>query len=269
MSLRARPTSGGFEAFRSELRRDWRAGSDLAVLEAVDSTNAVARRALQDDATAPLGLPRVFVAWSQTAGRGRRGSSWSSPPGGGIYASVAMPLSGSAALEALPILLPVAACQALRSLGVPECGLKWPNDLLVGGRKLGGSLVEAVTVGSEPKAAVLGLGVNYGTPADPDLARLAIGLDGLLRPLPTLATLVRRVLEPLLDRIAHFEASGIEELITAYRELMVHRPGERLACRTATETVRGDFAGFDDRGFLRLAVRAGERLIGSGEVVES
>lgn len=268
MSSRARPSRTDFGAFRRELRRDWRGGTELTILETIDSTNALAKRTLASRSVEPLAAPLVFVAWSQTAGRGRRDRSWSSPGGGGIYASVLTPLHHGAVLETLPVLLPVVACAALRASGVRDCGLKWPNDLLIGGKKLGGFLVEAVTVGNQPSAAILGMGVNYETPTDPDLTTPAIGLVEVLRPLPTLAAVARRLLKPLVDRIAGFETVAMSELIGPYRALCVHRFGERLACRTAAETVEGDFAGFDDHGFLRLLVDADERLIGSGEIVE-
>lgn len=271
MSSRARPTEpagNGFRAFREELRAGWRRGAAPVVVRSVDSTNALARRALDAASTELLGAPRAFVAWGQTAGRGRRGRTWSSAPGGGVYASVLAPLTAPGSLELLPLLAPVVLCESLRAAGVAGCGLKWPNDLMVAGGKLGGVLIEAVSAAGGPRAAVVGFGVNYEAPSRRGLSGPAIGLAGLLRPPPSLAAVARRLLAPLVERLAALEDEAVGGLVAAYRTLSVHRAGDRLACRTATETLEGEFAGFDERGLLRLAVGPGERLLSAAEIVE-
>lgn len=267
MSSRARPTEAGdgFEDFRAALRRDWPSGYSLDIRRRVDSTNALARRAL--DAGGSEGL-RTFVAWSQTAGRGRRGRGWLSPPGGGLYSSVLVPLPRAAMLELLPLLLPVSVCEALREIGVDDCSIKWPNDLMTGGAKLGGLLLEAVAAGSAPRAVILGVGVNRDRPRGDELATPPIGLVERLDPAPTLAELVGRILVPLLERLSRLDTLTAGDVIAPYRRLSAHAPGERVVCRTAADTVVGAFRGFDDRGFLRLDVEGGERRIGSGELVQ-
>lgn len=236
------------------------------VVRAIDSTNELARSAFEPGRERRQ--PRVVIAWEQTRGRGRRGNSWRSPAGGGIYASLAAPVADRAALECLPLLVPVSLCHSLAALGVRGCGLKWPNDLLVDGRKLGGILVEAVSRGGAPAGAVIGVGVNYRRLGPGGLDRPGAGVCDLLEAPPSLASFALRLVGPLLEELARLDAQHTEALIDSYRTLSVHRPGDRLICRIAEETVEGDFTGFDDSGFLCLRGAAGERRISTGEIVE-
>lgn len=134
------------------------------------STNATALEAAAGGA--PQGS--VIVAGKQTAGRGRRGRPWRSPPGCGLYASLILrPRENTAAWSLLPILAGVAAARAIRELTGAAACLKWPNDVLVNFRKIAGILVEADIAApisgrkndEAPEAAVIvGIGVNISTP---------------------------------------------------------------------------------------------------------
>ncbi|PXX88363.1 biotin--[acetyl-CoA-carboxylase] ligase [Marinobacter vulgaris] len=113
---------------------------DLIVLDEVDSTNAeiVRRRPELGGGRIP-----VCVADCQTAGRGRRGRVWQSPRGQNLYLSLGLIFRGSfAMLDGLSLVLGVAVAEALEEQGVPDVGLKWPNDIFIGGSKLSGILVE-------------------------------------------------------------------------------------------------------------------------------
>ncbi len=106
----------------------------------------------------------VLAEW-QGAGRGRRGRSWTAPPGTSIALSFAYRFDvGLPRLGALSLVAGVAAARALAGLGVPGIGLKWPNDLVAEGRKLGGLLVELQGVVDGPCDVVIGLGVNVWMP---------------------------------------------------------------------------------------------------------
>ncbi len=163
------------------------------------------------------------------------------------------------------MLLPVRVCRELRALGVNDARLKWPNDVLVGGRKLAGLLVEAVSCGAAPGWVVVGIGVNYRLPDGLREGHGAVDLTELLETPPPLGTIVRRLLQPWLDGAAD-EAN--DELLRAYGALSIHRPGDRLVCRTASETVTGEFEGFDAQGYLQLRAPGGIRRIAAGEIVE-
>lgn len=139
-----------------ELRDRW-GRDEVRLFEQVESTMDVARR-LADEEDAPEGT--VVVAREQTAGRGRAGRSWSSPPGG-VYLSVVFRPREVENPGLLPV---VAGLGVVRELdaGWPglEMALKWPNDLLAGGRKLAGLLAEAVWGEEGIRFLVAGVGVN-------------------------------------------------------------------------------------------------------------
>ena len=156
-----------------------RIGHPLVHLAEATSTNDVVKeRAL---AGAPEGL--VVVADHQTRGRGRRGRTWASVPGQGLYFS-ALLRPGWPAAEApwLGVLAGLAAWQAVRDLGAAAATVKWPNDVMVGGRKLGGVLVEPRIAAGRVDFAVLGIGINVAqTDADwpAELGPTAVSLRAL------------------------------------------------------------------------------------------
>jgi BirA family transcriptional regulator, biotin operon repressor / biotin---[acetyl-CoA-carboxylase] ligase len=147
----------------------------MEVLVDTDSTNA---RTLA--AERPVGELVVCLAEHQSAGRGRRGRRWLSPPGTGICLSVGGRLPAAPSdYAALPTAVGVASALALEGLGVPGIALKWPNDLLLDGCKLGGILIELRGESQGPATIAVGLGLNVRLgPA----ARAAIATAGGLPP---------------------------------------------------------------------------------------
>jgi len=254
--------------------------ANLVVLPCVPSTNALGRRLARDYFAEGLTPPpTLLVAWEQTAGRGRRGRSWASPPGRGVYASLVAPVAGAERLHTLPLLAAVALCRAVdRYLpaGGPRCRLKWPNDLLLvggldGGRKLGGLLIETERGEDGETAAVIGFGVNHLPAPEIESAVDGRGVAALAAESPappSLAVLVRDLTSSLEAELAHLgdEAYAARE----YQALSTHRAGDRLRCRDGERTVEGVFLGFDRRGFLRLrsaAGEGGELRLAAGEVL--
>lgn len=131
----------------------------------VDSTNRYLLDAARSGAPAPL----VAVAEHQTAGRGRLGRRWEAPAGANLLVSVLLrPGLGPGELHLCTAAAALAAQSAVAAVGVPA-EVKWPNDLLVAGRKLAGILAEAAEVGGE-WAVVVGLGLNVGWPPPSDAA---------------------------------------------------------------------------------------------------
>jgi BirA family biotin operon repressor/biotin-[acetyl-CoA-carboxylase] ligase len=133
--------------------------ADVRLLDSVDSTNRYARDAAASGT--PEGL--VVVADHQTAGRGRAGRSWDAPPGSGLLLSVLLRPRGldPARLHLVTAAVGLSAVAALRTVAGIGADLKWPNDLLVGDRKLAGILGEALGVGTgSAGAVVVGIGLN-------------------------------------------------------------------------------------------------------------
>jgi BirA family biotin operon repressor/biotin-[acetyl-CoA-carboxylase] ligase len=239
---------------------------NLIVAERIDSTNTFARR-LFDDAWTTLdpGPEAIIVALEQTAGRGRQGRTWISRRGLGIYASLLIAV-GEEDLQTLPLLVGVGIGRALGRLRCPA-RLKWPNDIQVDGRKLGGILIESISRdASRSAAAIVGFGVNHGHRVSELPTPLATSLRLLVDPLPPFEEVTAELVASVLVELER--AGDVTYARRAYEELTVHQTGDLLRCRVAHEDLEGVFLGFDERGFLRLAVDGRERRVASGEIVE-
>ena len=138
------------------------AGGEMAVptvevLESVDSTN----RYLLETAAAAGDGPRACLARSQTAGRGRRGRIWHARPGASLALSLAWPIPHGRVPPSYPVGVGIGVIQALEGLGLEGVRLKWPNDLMMDGAKLGGILVEQRMPGPDrPGWLIVGIGIN-------------------------------------------------------------------------------------------------------------
>ncbi len=140
-----------------ELLRDEPFVARLVVQDSVGSTNDVLRRLALDGA--PQGT--VVLAEHQTRARGRLGRSWHSPRGLGLFVSTLLrPSAPAAELTRWTLAAAVAACRACREACAREIAIKWPNDLVWGGRKLGGVLAEARGAGSDRSELIIGTGIN-------------------------------------------------------------------------------------------------------------
>ncbi len=232
----------------------------LEVLASVDSTNA---RLLS---AAEQGQPggSVCLAETQTAGRGRRGRGWTSPPGGNLYLSLLWRFPATAPLDGLSIATGIAVARALCQLGASDIRLKWPNDVYHDRRKLGGILLESVA-GPE-RVVVAGIGLNVAMPA---AAREAIDqpwtdLATALGNLPSRNHLAVLLLDRLLPLYAEWPAA-LPDLPTDWAtfDLLLDQPVELLS---GDRRLRGIALGIDRSGALRLGTPAGIQHITSGEV---
>jgi BirA family transcriptional regulator, biotin operon repressor / biotin---[acetyl-CoA-carboxylase] ligase len=130
---------------------------DLLVLESVDSTQDVAHQALLSGAREGA----VFIAEQQLAGRGRLGRSWHSPQGKGIWMSfLVKPRISFKQAPHMTLLISVALCRAIRRCTELDARIKWPNDILIGGRKVSGILVESIAEADAVLAMIAGVGVS-------------------------------------------------------------------------------------------------------------
>jgi BirA family transcriptional regulator, biotin operon repressor / biotin---[acetyl-CoA-carboxylase] ligase len=214
-----------------------------------DSTNTRARELAA--AGAPHGT--VVTASEQSEGRGRQGRTWTAPADKALlYSAIVRPLDDRHLL--LPLAVPLAVCEAAAELtpGI-ECGVKWPNDVLVGGRKLAGVLIEARP---QDGWAVAGIGLNLAISREefpPDLRDTAISLTDL-EPIAATAILNRH-----LDEWVNAEQSAV---LQAWRERDALRGRE-----VAWDGGSGVADGVDDRGYLVVIAPGGDRVtVGAGEV---
>lgn len=134
----------------------------LQIFEQLDSTN----RWLLAQCGESASLPLACIAEAQSAGRGRHGRVWHSPAGSSLYLSLGWRFAGDhEALAGFSLLMGVATVRALRQLGLTQAGLKWPNDVLVAGKKIAGILIESRPRNDGSLAVVTGIGVNIALPA--------------------------------------------------------------------------------------------------------
>lgn len=213
----------------------------LIRLDEVDSTN----RYLKELPDAPLGT--AVLAARQTAGYGQRGRTWTSPAGAGMYLSILTPLP--APLTLLPLAAGLAARDAV-SRWTDEAGLKWVNDVVARGRKLGGVLVEAAK-----GRAVVGIGLNIMTPD----VEGAIGLDALTESPPSPDKLAEAVIAALDARLTAWASHGPNGLRADWRAACVVMGREVLV-----EELSGVAEDIGPGGELLLRTPTGLRTIVSG-----
>ena len=241
---------------------------NCVLFEVADSTHAMARRIIaeMDEESQKLGST-LIIADRQSEGEGRGGRSWESPPGG-LYMSWLKSGVTAETIARLPMLAAAAAVDAVKEIGVTGSQIKWPNDLLVDGRKLAGILVFARH--GDTSWVTVGLGVNLETAP-------VIGEGGGL-----LATSVVDLLGPgdvdawrhtlvctFVDRLDRYMAEpdpGLE----AWRKLLMQRSGDKVNVRLASgATVAGTLVELTEEGFLKIRVDGGERVITGGDIIES
>jgi BirA family biotin operon repressor/biotin-[acetyl-CoA-carboxylase] ligase len=192
----------------------------IEVLPEVGSTNTRALQMGREGANAPC----VVVAWRQSAGRGRSGRPWEAQPGHTLTVSLALPLAldavpGGGSALSLAVGLGVAeSIDALRGPSSNPIGLKWPNDLWVDDRKLGGILIEASTapaLSATQRWVVIGLGLNLDLSADAPAERLSLREMGL----PLSPGQAMLALAPgLLQACTTFEREGFAPLAPRYAQ---------------------------------------------------
>ena len=230
--------------------------SRLELLESVDSTNAQALRRIEQG----VGAGYVCSAEQQSAGRGRRGRSWVSPFARNLYVSLAWQYQqGAGALEGLSLAVGVAVARALAACRLPAVQLKWPNDVLAGGAKLGGVLLEMTGDAAGACQVVVGVGLNVAMPA-----AAAGGIDQAWTDIRTFSggeypgrnALLGALLNELLPLLASFEQTGFAPWREAWEALDAHA-GRPVVLHSGERQLAGTARGVDDRGALQLETAAG------------
>jgi BirA family transcriptional regulator, biotin operon repressor / biotin---[acetyl-CoA-carboxylase] ligase len=204
-------------------------------------------------------LAAPFPAWHairadrQQAGRGRFQRTWVSDPGG-LWLSAVLPAPPAPVLPLLPLTVGLAVCDSLQALDVPQLRMRWPNDVLVGPRKLAGLLIDQF----RPDLAVVGIGINvtnHPEACDSSLSGQVIRLQDLVPECPPLAALTRRVLSSLEHAFSTLVKQGPEALLPRINSLWAGP--RRVQLDLDGLLVWGDFEGVDGQGRLRLRM-AGE-----------
>ncbi|HJP71947.1 MAG TPA: biotin--[acetyl-CoA-carboxylase] ligase [Candidatus Limnocylindria bacterium] len=251
------------DPWQDAVRPMGRIGRAIEAHERIGSTNDRARALL--DAAGADGL--IVLAEEQTAGRGRRGRTWLSPPGLNLMVSVCLqprlPAREAWRLGLASALGVLAACRTHA-----RAGLKWPNDLVADdGRKLAGLLVETMADGDRLTGAVVGIGINVNWPRDMMPAEIAAGATSLAdlagAPIDRVH-LLAVLLEALEDEVARIEAG--ESPLDRYRAACTTL-GTAVSVATPTGVVEGLAADLDATGSLVVEAADGRHVLSTGEVV--
>lgn len=236
----------------------------VALIPRVASTNLLARRILQECIENDLSLPKaIIIAGEQFAGRGRNERHWSSPPGKGIYATtlITRPLSE---LPVIPLAIANIMATFVRdSFGV-DARIKWPNDLLVGGKKLAGILIEA-RVRDDRALLLIGTGINVEPVQSEDRANAVSLSEVAPRAVGGLAEATSKFIDAM-DRglSGRFDHAAVLE---QWRSLSVHRTGDAITCVIGDRTIQGSWNGIDDQG--RALVKDGDQthVVSAGDLI--
>ena len=238
----------------------------IAYFRETDSTNLRAKLLASDGA--PEGT--VVVAESQTRGRGRRGRNWFSPSGGGIYTSIILrPSITPNEAPKLTLMASVAVAEALLSMTSLNINIKWPNDILIKGKKIAGILTEISMEMDRIDYIVIGVGINVNThrkSLPPDIHDIATSIfmeTG--KPFPRIA-LLRAYLEWLEIYYDTFKTRGFEPVMNRWKNL-ADIIGHRVSVDMIDRMRVGEVLDVDKDGFLILKEDGGnmERII-SGDV---
>lgn len=237
--------------------------SRLEVVWEVDSTNsALLREPAPDDGVA------VLLAETQQAGRGRRGRVWVSPLARHLYLSLCWRAPhGLAALAGLSVVVGVVVAEVLRDLGLARVGLKWPNDLLLDGAKLGGILVETAGPARGPLQVVLGLGLNvHGTAWEGEgIEQPWAALDACLDPVPHRDALAAALIQALVPAMVQYRQQGLAPFLSRYAALDI-LAGQPIWVDQAGGRVPAVASGLAEDGALRVRDGQGERRLHAGMV---
>jgi BirA family biotin operon repressor/biotin-[acetyl-CoA-carboxylase] ligase len=230
----------------------------IAITAASDSTQADAL-----EANTPAHGCALFLTAHQTAGQGRLGRAWVSAPDGSLAMSLSRrfhcPMS---ALSGISLVAGIAVAEAL---ALDAVRLKWPNDLLADGRKLGGILVNLRAGPEGATDVVVGIGLNLYLPADVGIDQPWTDLARLGRTRPDRNLLVASLLETLLPAFDEFEQSGMAAFVERWQRLDA-LAGRPVRIHDGPRVHEGVSAGISADGALRLCGEEGERLFNTGEV---
>ena len=230
-------------------------------LETTGSTNDIAAR------LADLGAEEgtVVVAEAQTAGRGRHGRTWFSPPGSGLYVSIV--LRPPTASPLITLASGVAIAEGIRVATALPVELKWPNDIIFERRKLGGILTESTAQPGAPPQVVVGFGVNIQATAYPsELAVRVTSIEAETGRAVDRALVLAEILAAFSTRYSDLQAAKFDAILSAWRGLSPTFMAAPVEWDSAAGLVRGRVLDIDREGALLVQVADRVERIVAGEV---
>lgn len=241
-------------------------GKKVKVLESTVSTQEEARRLAEEGAAEGT----IVIAEEQTGGKGRMGRKWFSPKGKGVWMSLVLrPKQPMHYMPQLTLMTGVAVCRAVRRVSGVMAGLKWPNDLLAGGRKISGILLESAVEDEHVRYCIAGIGISVNLERE-DYPEELTGVATSLKiesgePVDRTA-LIAAVLEEFEKLYALYQQEGFGPIATLWEALSVTL-GKPVTVNTANGAVQGVAEKLDPSGALLVATEDGQHIpIFSGDV---
>lgn len=240
-------------------------GKQIILLDETDSTNLEAKRHQDEDSSNGM----VFIAEQQNQGRGRLGRSWVSPKETGIWMSILLkPEFSPESASQITLLAALAAADAVRTVTGLDCQIKWPNDLVVNGKKVCGILTEMGASEDRIQYLVTGIGINVNTEYFPEEIRemaSSLKIEGG-------SSYIRE--DIVAELLNHFEfyyeefskTTSLKNMVNYYNSILINK-GKKVKIVGNPTTDIGEALGIDETGRLLVRMDDGEeRAIVSGEV---
>jgi BirA family biotin operon repressor/biotin-[acetyl-CoA-carboxylase] ligase len=258
---------GGFECLEKGLIESHLSVESSAAVSEIDLHAEIESTNLQAMQRILAGNAQGYLCLSeyQSAGKGRRGRHWVSPFGHNVYLSFVWEFEGGASqLEGLSLAVGVVVAEALSALGLKEVSLKWPNDILLNGRKLGGILLEMSGDPAGICQVIIGVGINVRMnkrhEIDQPWASMVEQLTEVSR-----NKLIADILSRLISMLKEYECSGFSNYQRLWESLDAYK-GKLVDILSGNASMVGVASGVYANGALRLSVEGIERPVYGGEV---
>tara|TARA_R110002050_G_scaffold9504_1_gene33310 strand:+ start:469053 stop:469856 length:804 start_codon:yes stop_codon:yes gene_type:complete len=219
---------------------------DILIYPSVASTNDVLWQRFTEGHTSPT----VCLSETQTAGRGRRGDLWHSPSVGNLYLSIFWPFPAETASEGLSIAVGISLIETLKTEGINDLQLKWPNDVLYKRQKLAGILVESRF--GKNQNTVVGIGLNFKLPTATQnkIHQPTTSLQQLCTEIPCRNGLAGKIIQNMITTLEHFQHRGLIDFFPQWPQYdaLANRPVTLISDK---DTVNVIARGINERGELR------------------
>ena len=227
----------------------------IALIPRVASTNLIARRIVAECIENELSLPQaMIIAGEQFAGVGRNQRSWSSPAGKGIYATTLLTRAATD-LSVVPLAIANIIVTYLHDLFSIDAKIKWPNDVLVAGKKIAGILIEA-RIQDDRAYLLIGTGINV-EPFEDEARPNAVAISEIGQNFKGVAAATEAFIRHLDKRLSvPFDRQSV---LDEWRAHTIHKPGDRITSTIGDRTASGTWIGIDDQG--RAILRNGDDIL--------
>jgi BirA family biotin operon repressor/biotin-[acetyl-CoA-carboxylase] ligase len=227
--------------------------TDILIHQSVTSTNDELWQRQSDGKDTPA----ICLSETQTAGRGRRGDLWHSPATGNLYLSIIWPFPAKSVLNGLSIAIGICLIHTLKSIGINDLQLKWPNDILHKRRKLAGILVES-RFGNQQNT-VVGIGLNFKLPTatQQQIQQATTSLQQLCTEVPCRNELAGKIINTMIETLQNFQSHGLHNFISQWPQYdALHN--QTITLINKSESTQAIARGINDQG--ELCYQIGEEI---------